>query len=106
MKFAKIRFESREARVRAVQGLMQRAKVVALRDGIFIVPEPALEWLTTQNIPYTLVHSVNQDDVFQTLRNQASGHRSKGCVYGHSPRIRMNVSGLSVAGGHHRSTAP
>ncbi len=69
MKFAKIRFESRAARVRGVSGLMQRAKVVALRGGLFIVPDPALEWLVSQKIPYTLVESLNQDDVVQTLRN-------------------------------------
>ena len=69
MKFAKIRFESRAARVRAVEGLVQRAKVVALKGGIFIVPDPALEWLAAQNIPYTLVESLNQDDVTQALRN-------------------------------------
>jgi hypothetical protein len=47
MKFAKIQFETKDARVRAVQGLMQRAKVTALRGGVFIVPEPALEWLAS-----------------------------------------------------------
>ena len=69
MKFAKIRFDSRDARVRAVEGLMQRAKVVALKGGIFIVPNPALEWLASQNIAYTLLESLNQDDVIQALRN-------------------------------------
>jgi hypothetical protein len=69
MKFAKIRFESRDARVRAVEGLMQRAKVVALKGGIFIVPDPALEWLASQQIAYTLLESLNQDDVIQALRN-------------------------------------
>ena len=69
MKFAKIRFDSRDARVRAVEGLMQRAKVVALKGGVFIVPDPALEWLASQNISYTLIESLNQDDVIQALRN-------------------------------------
>ena len=69
MKFAKIRFVSRDARVRAVEGLMQRAKVVALKGGIFIVPDPALKWLASQNISYTLLESLNQDDVIQALRN-------------------------------------
>ena len=69
MKFAKIRFDSRDARVRAVEGLMQRARVVALKGGIFIVPNPALEWLASQNIAYTLLESLNQDDVVQALRN-------------------------------------
>ena len=68
MKFARIQFETRAARVRAVQGLMQRARVVVLRGGNFIVPEPALEWLASQNIPYTMLESLNQDDVLQTLR--------------------------------------
>jgi hypothetical protein len=48
---------------------MQRAKVVALRDGILIVPEPAIEWLASEQIPYTLMRWLNQDDVVQTLRN-------------------------------------
>jgi hypothetical protein len=69
MKFAKIRFDSPDARVRGVEGLMQRAKVVALKGGIFIVPNPALEWLASQNIAYTLLESLNQDDVIQALGN-------------------------------------
>ncbi len=69
MKFAKIRFESRQARLRAVEGLLHRAKVVALKGGVFIVPDPALEWLASQNISYTLSESLNQDDVIQALRN-------------------------------------
>lgn len=69
MKFAKIQFESAEDRVRAVEELMQRAKVVVLREGTFIVPEPALEWLTEQHVAYTVLQRLNQDDVFQALRN-------------------------------------
>lgn len=68
-KFAKIRFESRDSRVRAIEGLMRRAKVVALKGGAFIVPYSALEWLASQNIAYTLLESLNQDDVIQALRN-------------------------------------
>ena len=69
MKFAKIRFENRAERVKAVEALMQRAKVVALKGGIFIVPDLALDWLNTQKIAYTLLEKVNQDDVIQALRN-------------------------------------
>ena len=69
LKFAKIQFETREARLRAVEGLMHRAKVVALRGSCFIVPEPALEWLAAQGIPYIMLESLNQDDVLHTLRN-------------------------------------
>ena len=69
MKFAKIRFETRAERVRAVEALMNRAKVVALKGGIFIVPDLALEWLNAERIGYTLLEKVNQDDVIQALRN-------------------------------------
>jgi hypothetical protein len=69
MKFAKIRFENRAERVKAVEALMHRAKVVALKGGIFIVPDLALDWLNTQKIAYTLLEKVNQDDVIQALRN-------------------------------------
>ena len=69
MKFAKIRFETRAERVRVVEALMHWAKVVALKGGIFIVPDLALEWLNTQKIAYTLLEKVNQDDVIQALRN-------------------------------------
>ena len=69
MKFAKIQFGSAEDRVRAVAELMQRAKVVVLREGTFIVPEATLEWLTAQQVAYTVVQRLNQDDVLQALRN-------------------------------------
>ena len=72
LKFAKIQFESREARLRAIEGLMQLARVVALRGGSFIVPEPALEWLVSQGIPYLVLESLNQDDVVHTLRNTSA----------------------------------
>jgi hypothetical protein len=45
MKFAKIQFESRDVCAKALHGMMQRGRVVGLRDQVFIVPEPALEWL-------------------------------------------------------------
>jgi len=69
VKFAKIQFESAEDRVRAVADLMPRAKVVVLRDGLFIVPEPALEGLAAQQVAFTVLQWLNQDDVLQALRN-------------------------------------
>lgn len=69
MKFAKVQFPSSEARVRALELLMPRAKVVALRDSIYIVPEPALALLTGDNIPHRVLESLHQDDVLQALRN-------------------------------------
>ena len=43
--------------------LMQRAKVVVLREGIFIVPEPALEGLTAQRVSYTVLQWLNEEIV-------------------------------------------
>jgi hypothetical protein len=69
MKLAKIRFDSREACAAALHGLMQRGRITVLRDRIFIVPLPALEWLNSQPLPYTLLQEMNQGDVVQTLRD-------------------------------------
>jgi hypothetical protein len=69
MKFSKIQFESRDACAKALHGMMQRGKVVGLRDQVFIVPAQALDWLAAEQLPYKLVEMMNQDDVVQTLRN-------------------------------------
>jgi hypothetical protein len=69
MKFAKIQFEDRSVAAKALVGMAQRGRVVGLRDQMFIVPEPALGWLTENSLPYKLVEYLNQDDVVQTLRN-------------------------------------
>lgn len=55
--------------MRAVGQLMHRAKVVVLGDGIFIVPEAALESLNGPQVAYTVLQWLNQDDVHQALRN-------------------------------------
>jgi hypothetical protein len=69
MKFAKVQFASSEARIRALELLMPRAKVVALRDSVYIVPEPALDVLKVNQIPHTVLQILHQDDVLQALRN-------------------------------------
>ena len=69
MKFAKIQFESREVCGKALHGLMQRGRVTVLRDQIFIVPAPALDWLAAEKLPYKLIRAMNYDDVVQTLRD-------------------------------------
>ena len=72
MRFAKIGFDREADSARALHGLMQRGKVIALRDQLYIVPEPALAWLTSQQIAHHVVEWLNQDDVVQTLRNTAA----------------------------------
>jgi hypothetical protein len=69
MRFAKVQFDSRADCSKALYGLMQRGRVVALRDYVFIVPEPALEWLTSENVSYQHLQWLTQDDVVQTLRD-------------------------------------
>ena len=69
MKFAKIQFASAEDRIRALELVMSRAKVVALRENTYILPEPALELLKHHQIPHTLIQWMHQDDVLQALRN-------------------------------------
>ena len=69
MKFAKIKFDSPDVCAKALHGLMQRGRVTVLRDQVFIVPAPALEWLASERLPYSLFQTMNQDDVVQTLRD-------------------------------------
>jgi hypothetical protein len=72
MRFAKIEFDTEESCAQALHGLMQRGKIIALRNQVFIVPEPAVAWLTSQQITHHVVEWLNQDDVVQTLRNTAA----------------------------------
>ena len=69
MTFAKIKIESRETCAKALQGLMQRGRVTVLRDQVFLVPAAALEWLDSESLSYTLLQTLHQDDVVQTLRD-------------------------------------
>jgi hypothetical protein len=72
MKFAKVEFSSDGDAARALHGLMQRGRITGLRDGTFIVPSPALDWLTAEGIPYRLLETLNQDDVIQTIRDHTA----------------------------------
>lgn len=69
MKFAKIHFEDDKVAAKALVGMAQRGRVIGLRDQTFIVPAPALDWLTENSLAYELIQWLNQDDVVQTLRN-------------------------------------
>jgi hypothetical protein len=69
MQFVKIKFDSRKVCAAALHGLMQRGRITVLRDQVLIVPMPALKWLTSEQMPYTLLQEMNQGDVVQTLRD-------------------------------------
>ena len=69
MKFAKIRFESDETCARALKGLATRMRITVLADESFVVPEPGVEWLRAEELPFRLLEWVTQDYVVQTLRD-------------------------------------
>src|ERR1041385_5555196 len=55
VKFARIRFQSREEEGRAFHGMIQHGRIISLRDDEFIVPAPALDWLKNQNFTPTIL---------------------------------------------------
>ena len=59
VKFVRIKFESHEEEAKAFHGLIQRGRVISLRDDEFIVPAPALDWLTSQNFTPTVLAWLN-----------------------------------------------
>jgi len=67
VKFVRIKFASHEDEVKAFHGLIQRGRVISLRDDELIVPAEALDWLRSQNLTPTILASLNQDDVLQTV---------------------------------------
>ena len=69
MKYPKIQIEDDQIAAKALVEMAQRGRVVGLRDHLFIVPEPALDWLAENSLPYKLITWLNHDDVVQTLRN-------------------------------------
>jgi hypothetical protein len=69
VKFAKVQFASDADAAKALHGIMQRGRITGLRDGSFIVPAPALDWLTENNIVFRVVERLNQDDVLQAIRD-------------------------------------
>jgi len=69
MKFAKIEFQNESDAARGLCGIMRCGRITGLRDGTFIVPDPALAWLDAEQIPYKIVEKLNHDEVVQTLRD-------------------------------------
>ena len=69
MKFVKVAFSSEADAGVALVGLMRRGRVTCLRDGTFILPQPALKWLQENRITHRVLQELNQDDVTQTLRD-------------------------------------
>ena len=72
MKFARIRFKSRDGAVKAYYALARRSKVISLPQDQFIVAQPALEWLEKEHFSPTVLEWLNQDEVLQAIRNPAA----------------------------------
>ena len=72
MKFARIRFPSRDVAVRAYYELARRGKIVSLREGQFIVPKLAVAWLESEGVTHEVLEWLPQDHVTQALRDSAA----------------------------------
>jgi hypothetical protein len=67
-----IQFPDRETEVRGLAILMNRFSGKVLRGGIHIVPEPALEALTSEKIPYIVKGPATYEHEVAALRGDAA----------------------------------
>jgi hypothetical protein len=63
-----IQFPDRETEIKGLAVLMTRFSGKVLRGGLHVVPEPALEALTSQNIPYTVKEPATCEHEVAALR--------------------------------------
>jgi len=67
-----IQFPDRETEIKGLAVLMNRFSGKVLRGAVHIVPEPALEALTAQNVPYTVKGPASYEHVLTALRGDAA----------------------------------
>ncbi|HEX4590445.1 MAG TPA: hypothetical protein VH120_10980 [Gemmataceae bacterium] len=67
-----IEFPDRETEVRGLAVLIGRFSGKVLRGGLHIVPEPALESLRAENIPYTVRGPATYEHEVAALRGDAA----------------------------------
>jgi hypothetical protein len=67
-----IQFPDRDTEIKGLTVLMSRFSGRVLRGGLHIVPEPALEALTAQNIPYTVKGPATYEHEVAALRGDAA----------------------------------
>jgi hypothetical protein len=63
-----IQFPDRETEIKGLAVLMSRFSGKVMRDGLHIVPEPALEALTAEKIPYTVKGPATYEHEVAALR--------------------------------------
>jgi hypothetical protein len=67
-----IQFPDRETEIKGLTVLMREFSGKVLRGGLHIVPEPALEALTAQNIAYTVKGPATYEHEVAALRGDAA----------------------------------
>jgi hypothetical protein len=67
-----IQFPDRETEIKGLAVLINRFSGKVLRGGLHIVPESALEALTSQNIPYTVKGPATYEHEVAALRGDAA----------------------------------
>ena len=67
-----IQFPDRETEIKGLAILMSRFSGKVLRGGLHIVPEPALEALTAEKIPYTVKGPATYEHEVAALRGDAA----------------------------------
>ena len=67
-----IQFPDREAEIKGLAVLMSRFSGKVLRGGLHIVPEPALQALTAEKIPYTVKGPATYEHEVAALRGDAA----------------------------------
>ena len=67
-----IEFPDRETEIKGLAVLMSRFSGKVLRGGLHIVPEPALDVLTAQKIPYTVKGPATYEQEVAALRGDAA----------------------------------
>ena len=66
-----IQFPDRETEIKGLAVLMSRFSGKVLRGGLHIVPEPALEALTAEKIPYTVKGPATYERLVSAVRDPA-----------------------------------
>ncbi len=67
-----IQFPDRETEIKGLAFLVGRFSGKVLRGGLHIVPEPALEALASQNIPYAVKGKATYEHQMAALRGDAA----------------------------------
>jgi hypothetical protein len=67
-----IQFPDRDTEIKGLAVLMSRFSGKVLRGRLHIVPEPALQVLTAEEIPYTVMGSATYEHEVAALRGDAA----------------------------------